>query len=313
MSFCTLIKDELVSHGIKNTCCRRALLYGLLYGAELPKKRGDGITLRYPVPAGTVTDHEGFLDNLFRNQYHLTPQIVRETRGAHRYLRITLDHKQILKTLIALSKASEADQKALSDILGLRCGECTAHLVRGVFLASGTVNDPSKAYHLEIKTPADGRADLLCALFMNIDSMPGSTRRKGDVGFIWKSGSAVIELLNFMGATSGVFEILNTQVEREIKNNENRATNCDTRNIERSIAASAKYIHAITYLQDHHLLDSLPPDLQATAKLRLSNPEVSLRELAELHEPAITKSGLNHRLERIMNLYESMTDPSSKT
>jgi len=197
--------------------------------------------------------------------------------------------------------------------LGLRCKDCLSHFVRGVFLSSGTVNDPQKSYHLEIRAPSDGRADLLCSLFMNIDSMPGSTRRSGDVGFIWKSGTAVIELLNFMGATSGVFDILNTQVEREIKNNENRATNCDTRNIERSISAAAKYIHAISYLEDNHLLDSLPPDLQATAKLRISHPEVSMRELAELHNPAITKSGLNHRLEKIISIYETIKTPSSDT
>ncbi len=308
MSFCTQIKDELSSLNTKSTCCRRALLYGLLYGAELPQSRGEGMCLRYPVPSGTSVDHKQLLSGLFDSQYHMVPDIIHETRGAHRYLRLTFSHKQIFKTLATLAEASEANQDRLSSILGLRCDDCAAHFVRGVFLASGTVNDPKKSYHLEIRTPADGRADLLCSLFMNIDSMPGSTRRSGDVGFIWKSGSAVIELLNFMGATSGVFDILNTQVEREIKNNENRATNCDTRNIERSMSAAAKYISAIEYLEKNHLLDSLPDDLQATAKLRIKHPEVSLRELAELHNPAITKSGLNHRLEKIISVYHKIKE-----
>ena len=111
-----------------------------------------------------------------------------------------------------------------------------------------------------------------------------------------------------MGATSGVFDILNTQVEREIKNNENRATNCDARNIQRSMSAAAKYISAIEYLEQCHLLDSLPEDLLATAKLRIRHPEVSLRELAELHNPAITKSGLNHRLEKIIFIYQKIKE-----
>lgn len=313
MSYCTRIKDELTSVTTKSTCCRKALLYGLLYGAALPESKGDGLALRFPVPAGSKTDYEAFLLGLFKTQYNLSPDCQRETRGAHRYLCLRFHHKQTLRTLATLSEASEANQDMLSEILGLRCEDCTAHFVRGVFLSSGTVNDPEKSYHLEIRTPADGRADLLCSLFMNIDSMPGSTRRKDDVGFIWKSGSAVIELLNFMGATSGVFDILNTQVEREIKNNENRATNCDTRNIGRSISAAARHLSAIGYLADNHLLDSLPADLRATAKLRLAHPEVSLRELAELHNPAITKSGLNHRLEKIMAIYESMAHASPET
>lgn len=313
MSFCTQIKDELSSLNTKATCCRRALLYGLLYSAELPRSRGEGLSLRYPVPTGTTVDHEQFLLGLFHTQYRLTPDLRKETRGAHRYLNISFNHKQIFKTIATLSEAAEANQDVLASILGLRCDDCAAHFVRGVFLASGTVNNPQKSYHLEIRTPADGRADLLCSLFMNIDSMPGSTRRSGDVGFIWKSGSAVIELLNYMGATSGVFDILNTQVEREIKNNENRATNCDFRNVERAMSAAAKYISAIEYLEKCHLLDSLPDDLQATAKLRIKHPEVSLRELAELHNPAITKSGLNHRLEKIMAICENIKNHPSET
>ncbi len=311
MSYCTQIKDELADISPKSTCCRRALLFGLLYGTKLPATREEKMSLHFPVPAGTAVDYEQFILHLFEQQYHATPEIRKETRGAHRYLHIYPEHKQIFKTLMTLSEATEANQAALSDILGLRCAECTSSFVRGVFLSSGTVNDPQKSYHLEIKTPADGRADLLCSLFMNIDSMPGSTRRSGDVGFIWKSGSAVVELLNFMGATTGVFDILNTQVEREIKNNENRATNCDARNIQRSMSAAAKHIAAIEYLEENHLLDSLPPDLQATAKLRIARPEVSLSELAALHNPAITKSGLNHRLEKIMQIYQSIKNTSN--
>ena len=306
MSYCTQIKDELVGILPKSTCCRRALLYGLLYSTELPSVKGEKMSLRFPVPAGATQDYEAFISHLFEQQYHAVPEIVKETRGAHRYLHVYPQHKQIFKTLMTLSEATEANQTVLADIIGLRCTECTSAFVRGIFLSSGTVNDPQKSYHLEIKTPADGRADLLCSLFMNIDSMPGSTRRSGDVGFIWKSGTAVVELLNFMGATMGVFDILNTQVEREIKNNENRATNCDAKNIQRAMSAAAKHIAAIEYLGKNHLLDSLPPDLQATAKLRVARPEVSLSELAELHNPSITKSGLNHRLEKIMNIYQSI-------
>ncbi|MBE6585562.1 MAG: DNA-binding protein WhiA [Ruminococcaceae bacterium] len=310
MSYCTNIKDELLILPAKGTCCRRSLLYGILYGSRLPASKGEGLFLTYPIPAGSQQDHAAFISELFENQYRMRPEILPETRGAHRYLNIRYHHKQILRTLASLSEATEANQSQLHELLGFRCPECASKFMRGIFLSSGTVNDPQKSYHLEIKSPADGRADLLCSLFMNIDSMPGSTRRSGDVGFIWKSGAAVVELLNYMGATMGVFDILNTQVEREIKNNENRATNCDTRNIQRSISAAAKYINAVTYLEENHLLDSLPDDLQATAKLRIGHPEVSLRELAELHNPTITKSGLNHRLEKIMAIYENIKSES---
>ncbi len=313
MSFCTQIKEELAGHNTAKPCCRRSLLYGLLYGSSLPQTKNDRIYFRFPVPSGSDCDFQAYITDLFQSQYHLTPDIYPETRGAHKYLNVYFYHKQIFKTLLQLSQAKEADQSVLPHVLGFRDPECTNHFVRGVFLAYGTISDPQKSYHLEIKAPTDGRADLLCSLFMNIDSMPGSTRRSGDVGFIWKSGAAVIELLNYMGVTSGLFDILNTQVEREIKNNENRATNCDTGNISRSISASAKYIHALAYLKDHHLLETLPKDLQVTAELRLMHPEISLRELADVHDPILSKSGLNHRLEKLLAAYEQALKSSIDT
>ena len=139
---------------------------------------------------------------------------------------------------------------------------------------------------------------------LKIYSLPGSTQRGNDVGFIWKNKDALTEVLNYMGAAGSVIELLRTQLEQEIKNNENRATNWVTHNIERSISANTKQLQAIRYLSEHHLLDELPDGLKITAELRLRYPEISLSELAELHEPSLTKSGLNHRMSKILAYYD---------
>ena len=309
MSFCTQIKDELIEIATKPPCCRKSLLYGILYGATLPEAKGEGLSVCIPVPAGTTLDYASYVAGLVKAQYGLTIQPHKETRGAHRYLHINFEHKQVIKTLSILSKASQVDDTMLSEVIGFKCEECQAHFLRGVFLATGTVNDPAKSYHLEIRTPSDGRADLLCATLLSIGSMPGSTRRRGDVGFIWKSSSAVIDLLTYMGTTSGIFDIYNTQIERDIRNNENRATNCDTVNISRAMSAAGKHITAIQYLYDNDLMEDLPTELQETAQLRLLHSDVSLTELAALHTPAITKSGLNHRLQKLLSLYEQEINP----
>lgn len=311
MSFCTHIKDELGSLQPKTTCCRKALLYGLLYGAALPTCTGEKLLVRMPVPSGTTVDYATYVSGLLKSQYGLfvTPQ--KETRGAHRYLQFHIDHKPTVKTLFRLSDASQVDATMIPNTVGFRCDECASHFLRGIFLTTGTINDPSKSYHLEIHTPPDGRADLLCAMLLDIGSMPGSTRRRDDVAFIWKSGSAVIDLLTFMGTTSGVFDIFNTQIERDIRNNENRATNCAVKNIDRAMSAAGKHITAIEYLQDHDLMKNLPQDLQDTAQLRLLHADVSLKELAELHDPAISKSGLNHRLQKLLAAYENALHPQN--
>jgi DNA-binding protein WhiA len=113
-----------------------------------------------------------------------------------------------------------------------------------------------------------------------------------------------------VGATSSVFQFCNAQIERSIRNDENRATNCVTENISRAIRTGTKQLAAILYLEEHNLLDDLPEDLQYTARLRLNNPDVTLAELAELHTPPITKSGLHHRLEKIMAFHEKVSQSS---
>jgi DNA-binding protein WhiA len=101
-----------------------------------------------------------------------------------------------------------------------------------------------------------------------------------------------------------VFDFFNAQIERSIRNDENRATNCVTENISRAIRTGARQFAAIEYLEEQNLIAALPEDLQFTARLRLNNPDITLSELAELHFPPITKSGLYHRLEKIMAFYE---------
>ena len=108
MSFCTHIKDELASLTPKATCCRKSLLYGLLYGATLPTVKGDGISFIMPVPSGTTVDYAAYISGLLKAQYGLNLAPQKETRGAHRYLRLHFDHKQVVKTLSLMSEATEA-------------------------------------------------------------------------------------------------------------------------------------------------------------------------------------------------------------
>ena len=104
-----------------------------------------------------------------------------------------------------------------------------------------------------------------------------------------------------LGATNAAFELMNCKIERTIRNEENRATNCVARNISRSVEASRRQIEEIETLVTSGRIDTLPYDLKVTARLRLENPESSLTELALMHVPPISKSGLNHRLQKLSN------------
>jgi DNA-binding protein WhiA len=122
----------------------------------------------------------------------------------------------------------------------------------------------------------------------------------------YKTNSAISDLIYYVGGTKSSFDVANTWVEHDIRNNENRATNCVARNISRSVSASQKHITAIEQLAACGRLSGLPEELQQTAALRLENDAASLSELARLHKPPITKSGLNQRLTKLLRAAEEL-------
>jgi len=96
--------------------------------------------------------------------------------------------------------------------------------------------------------------------------------------------------------------IMNAKVEKEMRNSINRKVNCDTANVEKMVNAAQSQIEAIRALQASGVLETLSPKLAETARLRLANPEASLAELAAKTDPPVTKSCLNHRLRKLMEL-----------
>lgn len=303
MSFTSNIHDELCALSIKPLCCRRAFLYGLLYGAYA---EGDAVTADFSVLKDAVYHPHEQAEHLIRTLFSRDAEIVLLTRGAHRYASVNFRFKKAAERLTSLARlpAEEAECETLPRVLEFKCDTCAAHFLRGLFLSRGTVNDPAKSYHLEFKLPNDGRIEPVRILLAEAGYELGVTNRFGMAGLFCKSGSTIQELLAYIGVTSGVFDFFNAQIERSIRNDENRATNCVTENISRAIRTGARQLVAIEYLEEHNLIAALPDDLQFTARLRLNNPDITLSELAELHFPPITKSGLHHRLEKIMAFYE---------
>ncbi len=306
MSFSSNIRDELGALPIKSTCCRRAYLHGLIFGATVTD---DTLSLTFPLPPASAYDLPVHACSLIHTLLGRQATVSPLSRGAHRYARLTFESKPVARSLAKLVSLpdEEAAADTISATLGFKCAGCAAHFLRGLFIACGTVNDPAKSFHLEYKLPRDGRVEPTRILLSETDFVPGYSVKDGQARLFFKSAEDIGGLLAHLGATGSTFRFLNAQIEREIRNNENRATNCVTENINRSTRAVIRQITAIRYLDEHDLLPSLTDDLRYTARLRLEHPEVTLAELAALHAPTITKSGLNHRLEKLLDVYERAT------
>lgn len=217
---------------------------------------------------------------------------------------------RIFDDMLVLPKEESFEERARKIIVSaehLKCASCFSYFLRGLFIAFGNVTDPTKAYHLELsfktQTERDAVLDILSE--NGVDMKP--VQRKGRALLYIKDSSVIEDFLALIGATKLAFDLMNSKIVREVRENTNRQINCDMANIQKSLSAAEKYIVKITDLEDRGLITQLPADLQETAKLRLENTQASLVDLGRQHNPPISKSGVKHRLDKIIDFYDDLS------
>ena len=175
----------------------------------------------------------------------------------------------------------------------------TNSFVRGVFMGSGTMNDPNKNYHLEIKFSNEENCRFVRTL-LNVADI--NIKEISDKNILYlKDGQEISKILALMGANSAVIKFEEIRVVREVKNNINRKVNLETANLQKTIKASVKQINKIKELQESGEFDKMPESLQEIGRLRLENPDKSIEELGKMLEKPLGKSGANHRMNEILN------------
>ncbi|MGI6167140.1 MAG: DNA-binding protein WhiA [Eubacteriales bacterium] len=278
MTYTDKVKKELSGLPVNNPCCRRALAEGLVYGATVSP---EGVL---SISAGS-REAAGFIEKSLREFYGDAVK-VGKVGGRSR--------------IMLAANFAAADIAGDEPAFEATCPDCEAAFLRGVFLACATLSNPhSASYHAEFVPHTVQHARGICRLLTKIGCTPKIINRNNGTGLYFKDSEVIEELLVKLGATRAAFDLMNCKIERAIRNDENRATNCVARNIARTVSASRRQIEDIRRLVESGRLEAMPYDIRVTAKLRLEHPEASLAELAALHRPPISKSGLNHRLEKI--------------
>ena len=182
--------------------------------------------------------------------------------------------------------------------------------LRGLFITSGNVYVQKAGYHFEISEGSREKCEELYGL-INEQGMTVNISHRGYSYFLYsKNSENISDILTFMGAVQSAMEIMNIKIIKEVRSNINRSVNCETANIDRTVRASAKQLDDIKLVLSALGEDKLPSELCEIAKLRLDNPDMSLRDLGKLAEPNISRSGVNHRFERIAKLADEIRDGS---
>ena len=179
---------------------------------------------------------------------------------------------------------------------------CQVSFLRGAFLAGGSVTDPAKRYHLELTTSHQKAGRETEVLLLELGFRPKTAARNGSYVLYFKHSNIIEDLLTTMGAPVCAMALMEAKVEKELRNGVNRRVNCDTANLTKVVDAAQDQIAAIKKLEARGALDALSDKLRSAAALRASNPEATLAELAELSDPPVSKSAMNHRMRKLMEL-----------
>ena len=292
MSFALEVKSELCRTPLSRRCCAQAEAYGvLLYCNTFHAEQ-----------ARIVTEHEAFaqrLPLLFKKAFKLTFDRLPQGGGKQ-----TFSIENPAK-LAVLHQAFGSDLRALALHLNFAMVEeacCRSALLRGAFLAGGSVTDPRKGYHLELATSHHSVSREVLALMRELDQEPKSAQRKGNAVIYFKQSEKIEDFLTCIGAPLAAMEVMNAKLERDLRGKVNRRVNCDAANLDKAVEAAMSQVEAIRRLEGSGTLVTLPDKLREAAALRLAHPEDTLAQLAERCDPPITKSARNHRLRKLVEL-----------
>ncbi len=183
---------------------------------------------------------------------------------------------------------------------------CKRAFLRGAFLSVGSISEPEKSYHFEMVCTTMAKAEQLCSIikFFEIDAKIVE-RKKHFVVYI-KEGESIVDMLNIMEAHISLMELENIRIIKEMRNTVNRKVNCETANLNKTVSAAVKQIEDINLIRDTIGLKGLAKPLQEMAVIRLENPDASLKELGALLNPAVGKSGVNHRLRKLSEIADGL-------
>lgn len=293
MSFSSDIKTELCAVRTP-LCCKMPLVYGfLLFSRSFSVKS---------IKMQTETEAAAMLLKRLICEVYSVECTVSSGGGKKTVYRLEIPNEADRLKLLASVDFGIYGGKINNEMFMRDC--CKASFIRGAFLACGQISDPRKSFRVDfLVRDIDLAAEFRALLKENYIETNVSQRKNGRLIYI-KRNEMVTNLLTLIGASGRSLELIETSILKSVKNNMNRATNCDSANLDRMVEASLNQRTAIDWLDKRGILAALPEELIATAKLRRENPDASIKELCAISGGIISPSGLNHRLKRITEIYE---------
>ena len=297
MSFSSDVKSELTKTEYLSSCCLHAQVYGLVLFAHFSK---------YNLSITTENTDVFDLYLSYLKDYCKVNPVISEgsSKKLTAYLETDKEKEKVFEKFG--HTINETTLRINRSNLNDEC--CATAFLRGVFLACGTVTSPERGYHLEFVVPYKRLCTDLIKFMDELNLNPKYIVRKGNHVIYFKDSESIEDILALIGAQDASLILMGVKIEKDVKNAVNRRLNFEISNINKTVDAAKLQVQAIELIEATKGISSLPENLQKIAKLRLENPEASLRDLEQLMDEPISRSGINHRLSKLINIAETIKD-----
>ncbi|MEA4853788.1 MAG: DNA-binding protein WhiA [Christensenella sp.] len=303
MSFSMAAKDEICTIPLKEDCCIMAELCACTLVCANLSINSSGVHMHYNTENMAVAKR---IYSTVTKILKIDADIqVRDNllKKKHTYT-IAVGDAMLLLSALGLEGNLLTEAVPPSYMVEREC--CGVSILRGAFLGGGTVSNPKKNYHLEFVVNSEAFAEILIFLLGNNGIRAKTIPRKQNFVVYLNEGDSIAAFLALAGAYSSILNFENVRIMKEMRNNVNRAVNCETANINKTVTAAMTQIANIHLIDKHIGLNHLSDTLREAAEVRLNNPEATLQELCELC--GTTKSGMNHRLRKLNALAEDIME-----
>ena len=312
MSFTADVKKELTLQKPGKKCCQLAQIAGFLrFAGSITLMGGIGVRVSTDNPA--VARHFASLIKSYfgtKTSLNVSDSVLGRGHSYELFISADMNAEAILREcgILSVKEGSNYITDGLNwELLRKRC--CKKSMLSGIFMAAGSVSSPgAKGHHLEINCASRIMAEDVKKLLTGFGMKPGISERRSRFIVYIKDAQQIGDLLGTAGATNEMLRYVDFTITRAMRNRANRISNCENANLEKTVSAAQKQLTDIRKIEQSKGLDSLPPKLRETAVMRLNNPELSLSELCELFSPALKKSGLNHRFEKLAEIAARLDD-----
>jgi len=312
MSFSSKMKNNLSRIIFEDKCCQRAELSALIRVSGTIQFKGlKRFKLTIITENAAIARH---IFTLFKKTFNIhTEVMVRKNRTLKKTNSYMIAIEEAFEILEALEIIGEVD-----GMLGINHGMpeaivekdcCKRAYLRGIFMGGGSVSDPEKSYHLELTLHNKPYGEALSEFLMTSYGLdPKHIVRKNNYVLYFKDGDQIVDFLNIIGAHNSLLNFENVRIVKQMRNNVNRLVNCETANLNKVVDAAVRQVRDIELIRERRGLESLPDNLRAIAEVRLENPDLSLRELGEVLDPPVGKSGVNHRLRKLEAIADTIRE-----